>query len=156
LDWSLFGLSLLLIAPPLVTHVLPGVAMYAWVVATTVLLLCVPLCALRVVYMHKAAKWESSPDEQYTERQQLNHKRTLKTFLTCMFMLLSFICMVVLTAAFQSTFNWSFVTYHHERYEVDYITTLKFEADGRTLSCYWEVAVESAFNSMQLFSSFIG
>uniref|UniRef100_A0A7S1M9J6 Uncharacterized protein n=1 Tax=Neobodo designis TaxID=312471 RepID=A0A7S1M9J6_NEODS len=156
-DWTLFGLSLTLVAPPLVTHVLPGMVAYFWIVASVVVLMCVPLCALRQLYMHKASKWEAGdPGDHYTESEMLAHKRTLKTFLTCMFMLLSFIIMVVLTAAFQSCFNWSFILYQRSKYQTDYISTLQFEAHGRTPTCYWEVAVQSAFNSMQLFSSFLG
>jgi hypothetical protein len=119
-----------------------------------VFILCIPIAILRNIYVHYEKKWKD--EFMYSEHELIHNHRRLKTYLVVIFMLVSFVGMVVLTAAFQSCFNWLFLLYHHSERNVNYITTLRLENDGRTIECYWEDAVATSFNSMQMVSSFVG
>jgi hypothetical protein len=154
LDYGLFAIAVVLVLPPLVTHVIPGLFAYLWIVASAVFILCIPIAILRNIYVHYEKKWKD--EFMYSEHELIHNHRRLKTYLVVIFMLVSFVGMVVLTAAFQSCFNWLFLLYHHSERNVNYITTLRLENDGRTIECYWEDAVATSFNSMQMVSSFVG
>eukprot|EP00656_Telonema_subtile_P039632 TRINITY_DN44720_c0_g1_i1.p1 TRINITY_DN44720_c0_g1~~TRINITY_DN44720_c0_g1_i1.p1 ORF type:complete len:336 (+),score=18.06 TRINITY_DN44720_c0_g1_i1:96-1103(+) len=133
-QWDPFVLTAcLLCAPALVTHVIPGLAMYAWVHAC-ILALWFPLC------------W-------VIRRLESRVFNTMNFFSIAFRVIMRLGMTFVVTLMLQSSYNYAVLFY--SRYdELGYMGILQYEWESRRWGCLIEIVYESIANVLQFVSAF--
>jgi hypothetical protein len=126
--------GLLLIGPSLVTHILPGVVLYAWII-TILLAVWVPLC--------------------WIMRQLEKHFFYTMDPVSILFRVVFRLgTTLVATLLLQSSFNWSLLFYD-KRGALGYLGVVAFEYQSRTWGCLIESRLASLANVVQFLSAFV-
>ena len=125
--------SLLTVAPPLVTHVLPGMVLYFPVTVAAVLL----FFSVRVLVRQLPVS--SSDGAASFALHAALHIATI-TFVSCLG---------------QSFYNWALLFYRREEFGLDYWTVMEFDISGRTFDCYFNVAFARVSGAFQIASVFV-
>jgi hypothetical protein len=154
LDAVALVLAFLLVMPPFLTHVLPGVIAYGWIWVVVALVVAIPIACLAQIYARLSVSW--SDEDHYSQEEVRKNRKTLKQLLTGLFLWVSFSVLTVLTLVFQTGYNHGFLLYRRGDLQLGYLSVLEHENAGRTLACSLEVALSTTFNSMQFASSFVG
>lgn len=154
IDRLIFLVSMCLVAPPLITHVIPGMFAYLWIIVALFVVASLPSMAIAKVFHHFNDAWSNT--EQYSDEEIRTNKQLLKGILTTYCIWLQFCTIMVLTLITQSCFNWAHLLYRNNSYDLTYLGVLEYENWSRSAGCYLGLAAESSANVLQLASSFIG
>ena len=154
MDWGLLLISVLLVGPPLVTHLISGTVLYLWVLVVCIAVFMSPCFLLFHLYKSLRTRWLE--DKAFSGDELMERHRKLKIIFTSMMLWFQFSSFVLMTAMFQSTFNWAYLFYHRDALGLDYLKVLSSEWDSRSPECYFASIVSSVPNTLQLLSSIIG
>lgn len=151
-DYSILAATVMMVLPALITHIIPGVVLYGWILAIGIFVGFAPTALLLMLYGRLEARWsqEQSPAVLHANRI------TLKKILTGIFLWNQLACLVLFTAIFQTAFNWAHLYFNRDTYRIDYLRVVVWEWDSRSTSCYLEKTYESNSNVLQFVSSFVG
>lgn len=179
-DYLLLTSAALLVAPAMITHLIPGGILYIWIVLMVLIIFSVPTAGIFMLWnilvdrAHKmiaknASKGKDNlsipkkgerPEDviarEKEEGQRLSSLASLKAAMTGICVWVYLVVLILLTAATQTLFNWAFLMYHQSDFDLDYKTIPTFEFSTRRTQCYAVGVFANAANVMQFVSSFAG
>jgi hypothetical protein len=129
-----FVTGAILVAPALITHIIPGIALYGWVILG-VLLVWLPLC------------WTM----RQLEKRFFFTMDPMSIFFRVVFRLGT---TLIVTLLMQSSFNWALL-YYDKKDGLAYLGILLYEYNSRSWGCFVESRLMSLANAAQFISAFV-